>query len=90
MLNKGSIFLAEFPLPSAVFILAENQRPTVEKLHQLALVVNIGWYDWAALVTIREIIHRLCSEKPLRIDLMTKCRNTIDGLGSERVMQAMH
>ncbi len=76
-------------LPSAVFILAENQRPIVEKLHQLALVVNIGWHDRATVVTISEIIHRLCIEKLLRVDLITKCKHTIDGLGSERVVNAM-
>lgn len=76
-------------LPSAVIILAENQRPIVEKLHQLGLAVNISWHDRAAVVTIRENIHRLCSEKPLRVDLITKCKHTIDGLGSERVVKAM-
>ena len=76
-------------LPSAVFILAENQLPIVQKLHELALVLNIGWHDRASVESIQESIRRLCSEKALRVDLMTKCKNIIPGLGAERVVKAM-
>lgn len=76
-------------LPSLLLIIADNQRRTAEKLHQLGVAMNAGASrdfhpeSFAGLVTT-------LLESPQRRDAMSQSgRDLADGLGSERVRAAL-
>jgi len=76
-------------LPAVVIILAENQKAIAEKLHRLGLAVNIGWHENSSSKMIMESVHRMSHDEQFRIDLVSRSRSTIDGLGAERLLREL-
>jgi len=76
-------------LPSAVVVLAENQRPAARTLAErgAALVLDAAQPDFDAVLD--RALMRLLTDVALRRDLAAKSAEVCDGLGAPRVAEAL-
>jgi UDP-2,4-diacetamido-2,4,6-trideoxy-beta-L-altropyranose hydrolase len=77
--------LAYMGLPSLVGILAENQREVAQSLGERGMVLNLGWFKELSGAELAKEIQGLVSNEKLRRQMSKTGRETIDGLGAERV-----
>jgi spore coat polysaccharide biosynthesis predicted glycosyltransferase SpsG len=75
-------------LPSALVILADNQRPSAQALAErgAALVVDAAAPDFDA--AFDRLLRRLLIDADLRRDLAAKSAEICDGLGAPRAAEA--
>jgi UDP-2,4-diacetamido-2,4,6-trideoxy-beta-L-altropyranose hydrolase len=74
-------------LPSIVMILAENQRPIVEKLSREGIVVNLGWFREVTPSSIAAIMNNLISDRETLRSMSVKAMEIVDGEGANRVIE---
>jgi UDP-2,4-diacetamido-2,4,6-trideoxy-beta-L-altropyranose hydrolase len=73
-------------LPALMIILADNQRPSTEKLAALGIAVNLGWHANASAAKIARDLTRLIKDPILRAELSQTGRKLVDGYGAARVL----
>jgi UDP-2,4-diacetamido-2,4,6-trideoxy-beta-L-altropyranose hydrolase len=75
-------------LPSAMVVLAENQRPAAQTLAErgAALVLDAGQPDFEA--ALDRALMRLLTDAGLRRELAARSAEICDGLGAPRVAEA--
>lgn len=74
-------------LPSIVMILADNQRPIVEKLSSEGIVVNLGWFQDVTSSSIAAIMNKLISDRETLRSMSVKAMEIVDGEGAKRVVE---
>jgi UDP-2,4-diacetamido-2,4,6-trideoxy-beta-L-altropyranose hydrolase len=81
--------LAFMGIPSLLIILAENQKPIVEKLEDLDVSINLGWHNENTSINIAAELKKLINN-PTEISRM-RCKSLalIDGYGSRRVADSI-
>ncbi|MEH2106285.1 UDP-2,4-diacetamido-2,4,6-trideoxy-beta-L-altropyranose hydrolase [Nostoc sp.] len=77
--------LAFMGLPSIVLILADNQQDTAEKLANINVAVNLGWYQDISEVEIAQGIKKLLLAKQVRMEITQKGQKLVDGYGTARI-----
>lgn len=81
--------LAFMGLPSALVILAENQRPIPENLDAAGMAVNLGWQEGMTSDQIAQALQKLMKEQETRKEMSEWGQKLVDGTGGERVIEAM-
>jgi len=77
--------LAYMGVPTAMVIVAENQKRVAEGMAKAGYGVNLGWYEDMQEDDIREAVAQLCSAALQKSRGTTK-PNLIDGYGTQRVL----
>lgn len=81
--------LAAFGVPMAVLVLADNQERVAATLVDHGVAVNLGWhYAWQVDLASKILLDLLDSRQK-RQEMGEKGEKLIDGLGCERLTQAM-
>ncbi|QKQ73548.1 UDP-2,4-diacetamido-2,4,6-trideoxy-beta-L-altropyranose hydrolase [Nostoc sp. TCL240-02] len=78
--------LAFMGLPSIVLILADNQQDIAEKLANINVAVNLGWYQDISEVEIAQAINKLLLANQVRMKIIQKGQKLIDGYGVTRIL----
>jgi UDP-2,4-diacetamido-2,4,6-trideoxy-beta-L-altropyranose hydrolase len=73
-------------LPCLVIVLADNQRPIAEKLHELKSVINLGGHRNLNNASLTKSIYQLLDSVDLRREMYSTCRELLDGEGTDRVL----
>ncbi len=81
--------LAFMGLPSVTLVLAENQEGAVRRLEEQGVCQSAGWATQVDSRTLAERIEFLAYAEGLRRRFSVAGKDLVDGLGSQRVIQAM-
>jgi len=81
--------LAFMGLPSIVLVLAENQRAIAEKLGQMKIAINLGWYEKFDRNLISINLGNLLADERSRIEMSQAGKYLVDGTGCDRVITMM-
>ncbi|MEA5549893.1 UDP-2,4-diacetamido-2,4,6-trideoxy-beta-L-altropyranose hydrolase [Anabaena cylindrica UHCC 0172] len=78
--------LAFMGLPSLILILAENQRAIAQKLNELGIAINLGYYQDVNITEISSAIDQLIISANLRAEMTKFSQKLVDAKGSQRVL----
>lgn len=67
-------------------VIADNQERIANKLNDMSIIKNIGWYDKISKEDLINTIESLVYNKRLRETMIKKAHNIIDGNGVKRVV----
>ncbi len=81
--------LAFLGLPNLMLVLAENQRPIAEALHQAGVGVNLGWFAACSAEQIAETLRSLIDDPQRRCAMSRAGRRLVDGRGAFRVTERL-
>jgi UDP-2,4-diacetamido-2,4,6-trideoxy-beta-L-altropyranose hydrolase len=81
--------LAFMGLPSIVGQMAVAEELLVGGLRERGLFLHVGWFEQASALDVSESIERYLQDLELRGHMSHLGRQTIDGHGSSRVIEAM-
>lgn len=81
--------LAFMGLPSAVIMIAENQRALAEVLHERGSAMNLGWYTDLDAGRWKRRVAELIASRDMRIAMSRRGRELVDGDGVRRVVEIM-
>ena len=81
--------LAFMGLPSLLVILAENQRPIIEKLESTGISINLGWHNKVNLDTITKAVESIIKDQKVRETMSNKGRSLVNGNGSNKVIKLL-
>jgi UDP-2,4-diacetamido-2,4,6-trideoxy-beta-L-altropyranose hydrolase len=76
-------------LPCIMLLLAENQRQTVVELDKLGVAVGVGAEVTVTSEVLCDKISRVLADREMRREMSVRGRKLIDGMGAERVLDAM-
>lgn len=76
-------------LPSAVLVLAHNQRPIAEQLNAAGVAVNLGWHENLCSAEIAQAITQLLVAAQARAEITRRGQELVDGEGTARVLMHM-
>lgn len=76
-----------FGIPRLAIILADNQLPTTEFLHQNQCCINAGRYETLTKPSLIENLKLLFSNHAMRVAMREKNQSLIDGQGVKRVCE---
>lgn len=82
--------LAFMGIPTLTVILADNQKPIVEGLHEAGAALNLGWHTQLSTETLTETVGALLMNTDLRCNLSLRANTLVDGRGTERVTEALY
>ncbi len=81
--------MAFMGLPALMLVLSKDQEGVADSLQQRGVVLNLGWADRVSPEQLATAIHSLGSNAGLRQKLSQEGRELVDGLGAQRVTQAL-
>jgi spore coat polysaccharide biosynthesis predicted glycosyltransferase SpsG len=81
--------LACLGVPSLVIVVADNQRHVGESVEQRALMWNLGRSEVVGASTIASALRDLLADDARRHRMTVDQRACVDGLGAERVAEAL-
>lgn len=89
--SSGSIMweIAFMGLPSILFVLSNNQQEVAESLRRIGAVKYLGWLERVDAVQATASIKALLENPETRKMMSQQLTSLVDGLGVERVIQAI-
>lgn len=78
--------LAFMGVPTISLILADNQKPTVERLGEMGVIINLGLDDDFSPIQLAQIVERLLLAPEIRAEMTSRGQKLVDGEGADRVM----
>lgn len=72
-------------VPTLGVIIADNQEGIANKLNDLGIIKNLGWYDKITKEVLNNHIDNLANNYILRKSISEKSTKIVDGKGSERI-----
>lgn len=81
--------LALLGLPALVTAWADNQRPIADALGKKEIAVNLGWHEKITADNIAGELEKLILSPESRKKMSENAQKTIDGLSTQRVMEAL-
>ncbi|WP_010237142.1 UDP-2,4-diacetamido-2,4,6-trideoxy-beta-L-altropyranose hydrolase [Clostridium arbusti] len=81
--------LADCGVPTLGTIVADNQQGIANKMNELGMIKNIGWYNTLVKDKFIEALTEFCSNFTLRSEMSRKAQNSIDGNGVERLAREL-
>lgn len=81
--------LAYMGVPQMLLVLAENQRPSAERLDTEKIACNLGWHDAITPQSIRAATQRLIHDRETRTAMAGRGSRLVDGQGARRVCLEM-
>jgi len=82
--------LAFMGIPSAIVVLAENQRGIARSLDKAGAAVNLGWHKSIGAPEVASSIMSLLRSDRKRRRMAQTAQSLVDGKGTERVLGKMH
>lgn len=76
-------------VPSVLCITTDNQEDIVNSLNRKGMVLSLGWIVQNNYLDIVSILQKLIANKSLREELNNRCQTIVDGIGTERVIEAL-
>lgn len=76
-------------VPSVLCITTDNQEDIVNSLNREGMVMSLGWIVQNNYLDIVSILQKLIANKSLREELNNRCQAIVDGMGTERVVEAL-
>ncbi len=81
--------LAFMGLPSIVITVADNQKVIADELAVQGIIINLGWHQDLTIEQIGLVLQGLIGDRPKRQIMSKKARELVDGIGSQRVIDAI-
>lgn len=81
--------MAFMGLPALMLVLSKDQEGVADSLQQRGVVLNLAWADRVSTEQLATAIHSLVNDSGLRQKMSEAGRRLVDGLGSQRVTQAL-
>lgn len=81
--------LSAIGVPTLGIILAENQNGIANKLNDMGIIRNLGWYDKISKDDLVNDINKLSNDYELRKSLSDKAAKIVDGKGAERIAKVL-
>lgn len=81
--------LLSMGVPSVLCITTDNQEDIVNSLNRKGMVLSLGWIVQNNYLDIVSILQKLIANKSLREELNNRCQTIVDGIGTERVIEAL-
>lgn len=81
--------LAFMKVPMFLVIMAKNHERTVEAYGEAKAAYAAGWFDSLGRRDLAASLRRVVSDQELRNNLRDNASRMVDGLGAQRVVQAM-
>lgn len=81
--------MAFMGLPAIVLLTADNQRDAMAALDHQGAIRNLGWHETAGFYEMTGQIKYLIQDAKVRRAMSVAGRRLVDGLGVQRVIQAM-
>ena len=87
----GSILyeLSASGVPTLGIIIADNQNGIANKLNNMGIIKNLGWYDKISKEYLINNIDKLVKDYILRKSLSEKASKLVDGKGAERIAKVL-
>ncbi|MGK0466308.1 hypothetical protein [Clostridium sp.] len=79
--------LATCGIPTLGIIVAENQQGIAEKLSEMGIIENIGWYDKLDKDTFVRELNALCNNYGKRKEMSARAKHAIDGTGLNEIVK---
>ncbi len=77
--------LAVCGVPSIGIIIADNQEEIANKMHDLGIIKNIGWFNKIKKEDFIKVVKSVSKDYNLRKAMSKKASKIIDGKGAERI-----
>lgn len=81
--------LAFMGLPSALLVLAENQRGIANGVHSAGIAVDLGWHSNVSVEQLSDTLKYLLKDSATRQRMSELGRQLVDGLGTGRVAEIL-
>lgn len=81
--------IAFLGLPSAVLVVADNQREIAEGLNKAKVSRNLGWWEGVSQSQVAKALLDLSGDQRERLRMSRNGRTLVDGRGVERVISAL-
>jgi len=75
--------------PTLGIIIADNQQGIANKLNDMGIIKNLGWYDKISKEYLINNIDKLANDYILRKSLSEKASKLVDGKGAERIAKVL-
>jgi len=82
--------LACMRVPSALCVIADNQREIANVMEKNHAAVNLGWHADIVPQRLAQQIDRLAGDRTQRVELSENIAAICDGLGAARVAKTLH
>lgn len=76
-------------IPAILIVLAENQRLVAEKLSDLNVATNLGWYEQVSCEEIVKSVTQFLKNPNLLAIMSQNALNLVDGYGANRVISVI-
>lgn len=76
-------------LPNIMMALADNQREVGEKLADIGISINLGWFKDVSETMIQESVKKLIYDQNLRKKMGEHGKTLVDGNGARRIVNEM-
>lgn len=76
-------------VPTLGIIIADNQQGIANKLNEMGIIKNLGWYDKISKEDLINNIDKLANDYILRKSLSMKASKLVDGKGAERIVKVL-
>ncbi len=81
--------MAFMALPSLTMVLADNQSAVAGCIHDCGMAISVGWHNDISVLDIAILLNTIMKTAATRNEMAKIGRKYVDGLGVERVMDAM-
>ena len=81
--------LAACGVPTLGLVIADNQEGIDNKMHELGIIKNMGWYDKLSKDVVTETLVDLCNHYTVRNEMSSKAKKVVDGDGVKRIVKIL-
>ncbi len=81
--------LAACGVPTLGLIAADNQQGIAEKMDELGILINMGWYNKLPREVLINNITSFCDNFTLRKEISERAKCKIDGKGANRIVESL-
>ncbi|MDP4176900.1 MAG: UDP-2,4-diacetamido-2,4,6-trideoxy-beta-L-altropyranose hydrolase [Bacillota bacterium] len=81
--------LASCGVPTLGLILADNQQEIANKMDELSMIKNLGWYNKLSKDIFLQSLISLCNDYVTRSELSNNAKKTVDGNGAKRIVEVI-
>jgi len=76
-------------LPTAIIVIADNQREIATDLHDRNIAVNLGWHENLKPEQVQAVLERLIDDESTRKQMAANGSKLVDGYGAKRAAKIL-